>query len=60
MPLLFYFEFHLHWEIWLWPCAFCDEAQAIIACACAKTCAIPNIEVLCKQKTALTNEAQVK
>ena len=50
LPLLFYFEFH--WEIWLWSCAFCDEAQAIIACVCAKTCAIPNIEVLVQAKNS--------
>ena len=53
LPLLVYFEFHLHGEIWLWldkPCAFCDKAQAIIACACGNTCTISDTVVLVQAK----------
>ena len=52
LPLLFYFELHLHWEMRLGHCALGDKAQVIIACSCAKTCAIPNIEVSVQPKNS--------
>ena len=33
-------------------CALGDKAQVIIACSCAKTCAIPNIEVSVQPKNS--------